>query len=217
MRNFTRKLELLARRSGRRPEDMRLLEIGCATGEFLRVARAAGVTCHLGIEPSAYCREIATRRGLEVLSPSDPGASAAIASLEPTVVVAWDVWEHLPHPARELDAVLAHASPDVTVALSTVDASSFVAKIRGTRWRQFHPPTHLNYPTRRSLEHYLASRGFTVRHHASFGYYRPLLEYARALGMDPRQRADGWNLPWTFPLYLNLWDIQLVIATRGQA
>jgi 2-polyprenyl-3-methyl-5-hydroxy-6-metoxy-1,4-benzoquinol methylase len=210
-RNFRRKLELLVRHGGVRVPQVRLLEIGCATGEFLEVARDAGAGALLGIEPSAYARGIAVTRGTRVLAPSDPTLLAEVEDFRPNVVVAWDVWEHLPAPASTFDAILGKAAPDATVAVSTVDAGSWVARHRRTRWRQFHPPTHLHYPTRRSLERFFGARGFAVRHHRAFGYYRPLLEYARALGISPATRPA---FPWTLPLYLNLWDIQLVIAAR---
>ncbi|HEX9402576.1 MAG TPA: class I SAM-dependent methyltransferase [Anaeromyxobacter sp.] len=214
--NFRRKLQVVLRHGGLRAGDARMLELGCATGEFLSVAAEAGVPRLLGIEPSAYCRDIAARRGLEVLSPADPGKDAAIAALRPNVVVAWDVWEHLPRPAGVFEDVLSRCARDVTVAISTVDAASLVARARRTRWRQFHPPTHLHYPTRRSFELFFASRGLRVAHHGSFGDYRPLLEYARALGVRPR-RARGPGLPWSIPLYLNLGDIQLVVGRRNDA
>jgi hypothetical protein len=51
-----------------------------------------------------------------------------------------------------------------------------------------------------------------VQMHRSFGYYRPALEYLRALRLEPLARA----LPplGSYPVYLNLYDTQLVVA-RG--
>ncbi len=212
--NFRRKLQIVLRHGAIRTVDARVLELGCATGEFLVVAGEAGVPRMLGIEASAYCREIATRRGLEVVSPAEAEKQAAIAALRPNVVVAWDVWEHLEHPAAVFEEILSRCAPDVTIAISTVDAGSLVARTRRTRWRQFHPPTHLHYPTRRSFELFFASRAFRIAYHRSFGYFRPLLEYARGVGLRPRRTRPPW-FPWRIPLYLDLGDIQLVVATRG--
>jgi predicted TPR repeat methyltransferase len=175
-RNFQRKLRLLQRHGAPRPRDTRLLELGCATGEFLAEASRAGVARALGLEVSAYCRDVARGRGHEVLSPDDAAAAPALTALRPNVIVAWDVWEHLRAPASTLDALLREADRGVLVAATTVDAGSAVARLRGARWRQFHPPTHLCYPTRRSLRLYFERRGFEVVHHGSFGYYRPLAE-----------------------------------------
>jgi hypothetical protein len=188
-----------------------MLELGCATGEFMRVARRKGLERAIGIEPSAYCRKIARSDGLDVREPSEPGLSAAIAALTPNLVVAWDVWEHLPAPATTLEQTLGMASDDAFVAITTVDASSAVARFRRDRWRQFHPPTHLHFPTRRSFEVLFGRLGMRVRLHRAFGYYRPLREYLRVLGIRPRATARWADLP----IYFNLFDTQLIIAQRS--
>lgn len=212
VRNFRRKLGLLQRHGAPRPADTRLLELGCATGEFLAEARRMGVARALGIEVSDYCRDVAHRRGHEVLAPAD--ADAAIAALRPNVIAAWDTWEHLRHPASTLEVILRHADPHAMVALTTVDAGSAVARFRGTHWRQFHPPTHLHYPTRLSLRLLFTSLGFDVVHHGSFGYYRPLLEYLRVIGVRAVPSPPAWM---RIPVFLDLYDIQIVIARRTGA
>ena len=53
-------------------------------------------------------------------------------------------------------------------------------------------------------------------HHRSFGYYRPLAEYLRAVTPSSlKSRLPNSGILWMAPLYLNLYDIQLVIARRG--
>jgi hypothetical protein len=108
------------------------------------------------------------------------------------------------------DALLRSAAPSALVAVTTVDASSVVARVRGRTWRQYHPPTHLNYPTRESLRRFFEPRGFRVVWQRAFGYYRPLREYLRALGL-----RCGPASVWDLPIFLDLRDTQLVIARRG--
>lgn len=212
-RNFERLLALVERH-GRPLRGARLLEVGSATGAFLQLAQQRGPSASVGIEPSEYARRRARERGLDVLPPDEPDTVARIAALSPDVVIAWDVWEHLARPAAQFDRLLEDCAPGVTIALTTVDATSWVARLRGTAWRQFHPPTHLHYPTRRGLAHYLAARGFSVRHHGSVGYFRPLRAYLRALALD---RLPLLGPLHAMPVYLNLFDIQVVVASRGDA
>jgi hypothetical protein len=92
-----------------------------------------------------------------------------------------------------------------------------VARRRGASWRQYHPPTHLNYPTRESFRRLFAKRNLQIVHHQSFGYYRPLAEYVRAV--LPRQHHR--HLPvsgalWMLPVYLNLFDIQVVVGSAAR-
>jgi hypothetical protein len=209
-RNFLRKLRLLRTHGLPDPRDVRMLEVGSATGEFLQVAREAGIDVAIGLEVSEYGRNFALGRGLRTLSPFDGAAAGTIRDLRPNVIVGWDVWEHLPDPARTWGDLLRDAAPDALVALTTVDASSLVARLRRRRWRQYHPPTHLNYPTRESLRRFLGARDFRVVHHAAFGYYRPLREYLRAAGI-----RCGPARFWDFPVYVDLLDTQLVIGRRA--
>jgi hypothetical protein len=211
-RNFSRKLRILGDAGVSVGAETRALEIGCATGAFLQMLRAAGVRELLGVEVSEYARQQAQSAGFGVLDPDAPELESRLRELRPNLIVAWDVWEHLRQPASVMDAYLRAADPGVAVALTTVDSSSGVARLRRARWRQFHPPTHLHYPTRSSFRRFFAQRGMQTAVHCSFGYHRPALEYLSALGAAkllaavPALRA--------FPVYLNLWDTQLIVARR---
>lgn len=211
-RNFARKLEWLERAGCGIRAGARVLEVGCATGEFLALLATLPRVSALGIEVSEFCRQRARERGLSVHAPDDPALQDALAALRPDFIVAWDVWEHLSHPANVFQDHLAAAAPDVVLAISTVDAGSAVARVRGERWRQFHPPTHLQYPTRRSLRHFCSERSLDVALQRSFGYHRPLLEYVQALGVEVPEAVPAPVR--ALPLYLNLWDTQLIVARR---
>jgi hypothetical protein len=91
-----------------------------------------------------------------------------------------------------------------------------VPRIRGTKWRQFHPPTHLHYPTRRSFVEFFSRRGFQIVHQRAFGYYRPMAEYIRALNPRWGSPGSGAAKVLRLPVYVNLFDTQLVIARRGR-
>jgi cyclopropane fatty-acyl-phospholipid synthase-like methyltransferase len=213
-RNFRRKLRLLERHGAATRRPWRLLEVGCATGEFMHCAAEESGTVAIGIEASEYCRRIGAERGMKMVSPTDPALPSLLADLKPNLIVAWDVWEHLAQPAEIFDSLLEYMSHDAILAVSTVDAESAVARWRGTRWRQFHPPTHLNYPTGRSLRLYLESRGFQVTYQKYFGYYRPFIQYLQPLHMSELVNRQSWLA--AVPIYLNLFDTQLVIASRSK-
>lgn len=218
-RNFERKLRILKSRGLLPDGEIRALELGCATGEFGALLKPSIAPSHppvryLGLEVSDYCRRAAETRGLEVYSPFDPSATEAVRRLKPNLIVAWDVWEHLPDPIATFESHLALADPEVVMALTTVDTSAWMPRFRKDRWRQFHPPTHLNYPSRESFRMFFQDRGFEVEYHQSFGYVRALSEYLRPLSRIFLRTELRWK--WTFhvPLYLNLHDTQMVVASR---
>ena len=106
-RNFVRKLKEIRKRI---PElqykDMRVLEIGSATGDFLQVLKDHGVNTMLGVEASEYSRERAQRKGFEILNPFTADYLARVHEFSPNVICAWDVWEHLEFPSDVFDTLI---------------------------------------------------------------------------------------------------------------
>jgi 2-polyprenyl-3-methyl-5-hydroxy-6-metoxy-1,4-benzoquinol methylase len=203
--NFTRKMQIL-RRYARHP--IRLFEVGCAYGFFLDVVRKSGCENFFGIDvnPSVVAKA-GQRVGVDHV-----GLVSQVKQPAPNtnVVVAWDVWEHLEHPFDVFRSYTSSLPQGALLALSTVDSGALVAKIRGPKWRQIHPPTHLHYPNRKSLSMAFEKMGFEVVYHKAFGYYRSLETYARALGMNGL-------IPEAFkktPVYLDLFDTQLILGRK---
>jgi hypothetical protein len=210
-KNFVKKLKILAKHLD--PTQMRILEIGSASGEFLKTAKEAGVTSLLGIEISDFARNKALKDGLDVLSPFDSNIIKAIKEFQPNIIVAWDVWEHLESPSLIMKHYLSLGSSDCLFAVTTVDASSITARFRQQKWRQFHPPTHINYPTKKSLKRFCEKNNLLKIDHFHFGYFRPLAEYLCAL-LGRRKWIVQSTLFFKIPLYLNLFDTQIVVAKK---
>jgi SAM-dependent methyltransferase len=89
-------LDTIAARSG----TGRILDVGCALGTFLAIARARGFDPH-GVEISQFASSFAReRRGLDVFTGDLEHFSAADASFD--VVTFWDAIEHVTHPLENL-------------------------------------------------------------------------------------------------------------------
>ncbi|MGE3757002.1 MAG: class I SAM-dependent methyltransferase, partial [Pseudobdellovibrionaceae bacterium] len=127
-------------------------------------------------------------------------------------MAAWDVWEHMESPYDFFSDVARSLPTGGILAMTTIDSSSFVARFRGLRWRQVHPPTHMHYPTKKALASALKRMNFEIIHHGHYGYYRSLESYLDALKISflmkllPRLRH--------FPIVLDLKDEQFLIARK---
>ncbi len=213
-KNFARKIALLERTLKKTMSEFKILEIGTASGDFLELCREKGATKLLGIEISGYCRDICHKKKISVLSPSDPELSQKIMQFKPDLIVAWDVWEHLENPAQVFDQIMRYAEKTAAVALTTVQVDSLTAWLRRAKWRQFHPPTHLCYPTRLSFNLFFKNRGFKILRHSFFGYSRSLAEYVAAIFPRIKSKRKFLKPLFRLSVYLNLYDIQIVIANR---
>lgn len=213
-RNFRPRLAELVRAcpSGR------LVEVGCAYGFFLDLARRhyAATGFDVAADAVAYARE---RLGLDARAEDFVAADVAPGSVD--VIAMWDIIEHLAHPDRYVFRAREALRPGGLLALTTGDIGSLVARWRGDRWRLIHPPTHLHYFTRASLTALLERAGFSVVSVRYPAIHRSLRQIARGVLVSDRRNAGrlydaiaGWRvLDWSVPL--NTRDIMSVLARRA--
>jgi SAM-dependent methyltransferase len=146
-------------RAGRYGEPGRLLDVGCATGEFLLEMRGHGWKVH-GIEVSPEAATIARDAyGLEVSTGSIESFSAPGAY---DVVTLWDVLEHLPSPRASLLQIRQWLRPGGHVVFSVPNLESWDARLFGRWWIGWDAPRHWNLFSRPLLERLLAETGFQV-------------------------------------------------------
>jgi SAM-dependent methyltransferase len=147
----------------------RLFEVGSAYGFFLDEARrhyeVRGVDIHK--EGCRYARE---KFALD--AQAEDFLSMPIAAGSYDAVAMWDMLEHVPNPHEFLSKAAAILKKGGYVFFSTLDITSWLARLQGRSWRQIHPPTHVSYFSRRSLEIMLKRAGFSVASVKYYGDYR---------------------------------------------
>jgi 2-polyprenyl-3-methyl-5-hydroxy-6-metoxy-1,4-benzoquinol methylase len=194
----------------------RLFEIGCAHGFFLEVARSAFQSVE-GIDISddaiAYARD---RLGLEARSAD---FLTHPLGLKPDLICLWDTIEHLSRPDLYLRKMADWLPPGGLLALTTGDIDSWLARARGSQWRQIHPPTHLHYFSRKTLSRLLHRYGFHIKFICSEGMFRSVDTMAYIVLCLKYRFPDLYSnlrkahlLNWD--LYLNLGDIIFVVAEK---
>lgn len=136
----------------------KILDIGCATGYFLDLARARGWQT-FGIEISEYAATEANKRGHSAQVSADL-KNVQFAELD--AITMWDVAEHLRDPLDYFARVNKILKSGGALAINTVDKSSFWARVFGKRWHMFIPPEHLLYYSPSNLSLMLSKSGFEV-------------------------------------------------------
>ena len=193
-----------------------LFEIGCAHGFFLALAKDTFLSVE-GIDISddavAYARSI-----LKVEAKSSDFLTHEFVT-EPDVVCMWDTIEHLRRPDLYITKIADALPRGGLLALTTSDVDSWMARARGAKWRQIHPPTHLHYFSRKTLARLLHRKGFEIEYIGTEGVYRRVDSMAYiilCLKHDLRDLyaslAKARLLNWDF--YLNLGDIVFVVAKK---
>ncbi len=215
-RNFRSRLRVLD--SFTNPQrHRRLFEVGSAYGFFLDVAKARFDTVQ-GIDVSgAAVSHARDRLGLDVVCADL--LNYDLSGRDFDVVCMWDTIEHLARPDLYIAKLAEHMRSGALIALTTGDFGSLNARMRRTKWRLMHPPTHAHYFSLASIGTLLERFGLEVIYRRHCGFYRTLKSMAYGVFNqrhgspmvgDLIQRLGIGELP----IYLNFFDIMYVIARK---
>lgn len=203
------------------PRIQSMMEIGCAHGLWLKHVTSRGINA-IGYDVSVDAVRYAVN---ELQVNAVAGDFLTVKMVQPVdVVCMWDTIEHLSHPDRFLDKAASQTCDGGWLFLTTGDIGALAARLRGSRWRMIHPPTHLYYFDRTTIAKLLRRSGYEVRHVSSEAVYRTVGSVLRGLAglrrgsisrfadgmlrVTPSSVADqagGW---------VNLGDIMFVAAQR---
>jgi 2-polyprenyl-3-methyl-5-hydroxy-6-metoxy-1,4-benzoquinol methylase len=139
----------------------RLLDVGCATGFFLDLARNCGWTV-VGSEVSEFSARYAGQTlGLDVRLGTLEQLGFQSEAFD--VVTMWDVIEHVPDPLAELSEVRRILRDGGVLSIITPDVGSLVARVLGARWEEFRRVReHVYFFSRRTMREALRKAGFRV-------------------------------------------------------
>jgi SAM-dependent methyltransferase len=138
----------------------RILDVGCATGEFLQAMHRRGWETY-GVEPDDGAAEYARQQsGLRVFTGDLKSVSFPDAYFD--VVTMWVVLEHLYDPLDVLKEVRRTLNPKGLLVLSVPDPRSLEARLFGPYWTGFDAPRHLYVYTSSILRKLLTKAGFEV-------------------------------------------------------
>ena len=132
----------------------KLLDIGCATGDFLSIAQENYSV--EGLELSQWSAEIAKKRGFKIHTctikelPSDTKFD---------IVSLWGVIEHFESPKTEVEKIYSILNPGGYVCIWTGDIDSWLARLLGKNW-WYIQGQHIQFFSKKSLNRLFSDIGF---------------------------------------------------------
>ncbi|MBN1818517.1 MAG: class I SAM-dependent methyltransferase [Sedimentisphaerales bacterium] len=137
---------------------VRLLEVGCATGEFIKTCRNRFGWEVAGIEPNRPLSDALNREGYPVLPSTLEDAD--IPDEQYDVVSLFNVLEHLWDPVYSLKRINRLLKPGGLAVLELPNFDSPSRKRFGKHWFLYHLPRHLSHFTKKSLTGLMNGCGF---------------------------------------------------------
>lgn len=137
MFSLNRKLKLINSFS---LKDKNLLDVGCGTGDFLRLAKEKG-WAGFGIEPNAQARHIGNQKTQDSIFDLDKLLDFDAASFD--VITLWHVLEHLPNLEEQISLLKKLLKPNGTLIIAVPNYNSFDARYYNKYWAAYDVPRHL--------------------------------------------------------------------------
>ncbi len=136
-----------------------LLDVGCGTGDFLKVAQQAG--WHIsGTELGQDAVEQATQKLGDCVVLQGDISTLDLPANAYSLITSYHVIEHLLDPVKKLKQCCRLLSPEGALFVETPNINSIGARIRGSKWSHITPPEHIVYFSPHSLKYALHKAGF---------------------------------------------------------
>ncbi len=117
-----------------------LLDVGCGTGDFLKISKDAGWKVS-GVEPNFEARTIANTKTND--SVFDREALSGLNKEHFDVISLWHVLEHLPNLEEDLALFHSLLKPNGRLIIAVPNFKSYDARHYKTNWAAFDVPRHL--------------------------------------------------------------------------
>jgi len=133
----------------------KLLDVGCATGEFLSVAQEYYIT--EGLEPSKWSSEIGKKSGFNIHTCS---LNELPSTTKFDIITLWGVIEHFENLQAEIKKIYELLNPGGIVCLWTGNKNSWLARLLGKHW-WYIQGQHVQFFNKQSLNKLFINNNFT--------------------------------------------------------
>ncbi|MEK7571949.1 MAG: class I SAM-dependent methyltransferase [Patescibacteria group bacterium] len=135
----------------------KLLDVGCATGDFLKIAKKYGYAIE-GLELSHWSSSLARKQHIKIHRKTLKSLSKEYPQ-KYDVITLWGVIEHFQDPKKEMLYLNELLKPGGFLVIWTGDVDGLMSRILQRRW-WYWQGQHIQYFTHKSLNHLAELTGF---------------------------------------------------------
>ena len=130
-------------------DKINLLDVGCGTGDFLKVAQDYGWNIS-GIEPNKKARSIANKKTNNSVFETDQLSRFETHSFD--VITLWHVLEHLPDLEKHFELFKNLLKPNGALVIAVPNYKSYDAQFYKEFWAAYDAPRHLWHFSQQSIK-----------------------------------------------------------------
>ncbi|MBI5118002.1 class I SAM-dependent methyltransferase [Candidatus Poribacteria bacterium] len=136
-----------------------VLDVGCATGDFVLMAKETYSVWGTDISEDAL--QIARDRNPEIAERfvCMSGRNSGVPNQHFDAITMWDVVEHLDDPVALLTQMAGKLKRGGMLFLSSPNIGTFIGRVMGKRWAFMTPPEHIGYFSRETMRKLLGVCG----------------------------------------------------------
>ena len=158
MRINKKTFEIRLNRIAKKVKKGYFLDVGCALGDCLVIAKKQGWKRVFGVEASEYAKRICAEKKVKIIGNTLDQTKFPKDYFD--AIAYQDVIEHITNPVTELKLVLNILKKGGYVFIVTPDISGVWAKILGPLWYHYKPKEHVSYFSRETIKMALKKAGF---------------------------------------------------------
>jgi 2-polyprenyl-3-methyl-5-hydroxy-6-metoxy-1,4-benzoquinol methylase len=140
-------------------EEKTLLDVGCGTGDFLKIAQENNWKVS-GTEPNEKARQIANAKTNNAVFKIEQLLQFEKQSFD--IITLWHVLEHLPNLEDQLSVLKSLLKENGTLIIAVPNYRSFDANYYKNFWAAFDVPRHLWHFDQESLQNLLRSKDMKI-------------------------------------------------------
>jgi len=141
------------------PTNAKVLDVGCAMGFMVELARLQGYDAY-GFDPSSYALSHVSPTIKQYVAKATI-ATASYPKNSFDVIILTDIIEHVPDPVGSITILQQFLKRGGYIVIATGDTQSTAAKLLGKHWTFYIPPQHLVFLSKDTLTTILQRTGFT--------------------------------------------------------
>lgn len=164
-----------------------ILDVGCATGQFLQLLAEHQPASAYGIDTSEQCIAIAKTRGLNC-----DVADFLQIKQKVDVISMWHLIEHLPKPLSFIEHAYSLLPEGGWLLLETPVIGS-ISEAFGADWRYYMPVEHINLFTFDTLVELCCNAGFQLKSFTRFGSGNDGIPPVNKRAMDKIAKQQGFG------------------------